>query len=99
MALVDDVLKGGNLVTGLAVGAAAVIGWPLVIPLLRPLAKTAVKGGILAYREATRMSAGTVRALGDLANEAIEETRLDLVQDVAEEAVEEVGAEVVKDAL
>ena len=42
MALVDDVLEGGNVVTGLAIGAAALIVWPLIRPLVRPLAKTAI---------------------------------------------------------
>jgi hypothetical protein len=37
MALVEDVLKGGDLVTGIAVGAAAVIVWPLIRSLVRPL--------------------------------------------------------------
>jgi len=100
MALVDDVLKGGNVVTGLAVGAAAVIVWPLVRPLVRPLAKTAIKGGILVYREATRLYDGTVRGIGDLAKEAIEEIGPDLAQEAIEEAgekaVEEVAADLVK---
>ena len=59
MALVDDLLEGGNVVTGLAIGAAALIVWPLIGPLVRPLAKTAIKGGISAYREATRLYDGT----------------------------------------
>jgi hypothetical protein len=50
MALFDDFLGGGNWVTGLAIGVGAVIVLPLAAPILRPLAKTAIKGGILAYR-------------------------------------------------
>ena len=37
---------------GLAIGAAALIVIPLAAPLLRPIAKTAIKGGILAYNGA-----------------------------------------------
>ena len=33
MALLDDVLKGGNLMTGLAIGVGALIAWPLVSPI------------------------------------------------------------------
>jgi hypothetical protein len=107
MALVDDVVEGANIFTGLAIGAAALIVWPLVRPLVRPLAKTAIKGGILAYREATRLYDGTVRGIGDLAKEAMEEVGPELAQeaaekigaDLAEEAVEEIGAEVVKEAI
>ena len=50
MALFDDVLGGGNWVTGLAIGVGAVVVLPLVAPILRPVAKTAIKGGILAYQ-------------------------------------------------
>ena len=48
MALFDDILSGGNWVTGLAIGVGAVIILPLAAPIIRPLAKTAIKGGILA---------------------------------------------------
>ena len=95
MALVDDVLEGGDVVTGLAIGAAALIMWPLMRPLVRPLAKTAIKGGILAYREATWLYDGTVRGIGDLAREAIEEVGPDL----AKEVLEEVGANLAKEAI
>jgi hypothetical protein len=44
MALVDDLLKGGIVTTGLVIGAATLIAWPLIGPLLRPVAKTAIKG-------------------------------------------------------
>ena len=69
MALFDDILSGGNWVTGLAIGVGAVIILPLAAPILRPLAKTAIKGGILAYRGA----AGLVEDIGDLVAEAAAE--------------------------
>ena len=50
MALFDDILSGGNWVTGLAIGVGAVVALPLAVPFLRPLAKTAIKGGILRTR-------------------------------------------------
>ena len=37
MALFDDVLGGGNWVTGLAIGVGAVVVLPLVAPILRPV--------------------------------------------------------------
>jgi len=95
MALVDDLLEGGNVVTGLVIGAAALIVWPLVGPLVRPVAKSAIKGGILAYREATRLYDGTMRGIGDLAKEAADE----LGPELAKEAVEEVGVDLAKEAL
>jgi len=48
----EDIVVGGNLMTGLAIGVGALVVLPLAAPLLRPVAKTAIKGGILAYRGA-----------------------------------------------
>jgi uncharacterized membrane protein len=80
MALFDDVLSGGNWVTGLAIGVGAVVILPLAAPILRPLAKTAIKGGFLTYRGA----AGILGGLSDLVAEAVAEGG----EEVAEEALE-----------
>jgi hypothetical protein len=48
MALLDDILNGGNLGTGVAVGAGALIAWPLIRLVARPLAKNLIKGGLLS---------------------------------------------------
>jgi hypothetical protein len=58
MALFDDVLSGGNWVTGLAIGVGALVILPLAAPILRPLAKTAMKGSILAYQGAAQLAEG-----------------------------------------
>jgi len=54
MACFEDLAEGeilsGNVVGGLTIGTAALIVIPLAAPLLRPIAKTAIKGGILAYK-------------------------------------------------
>jgi hypothetical protein len=73
MALLDDVLKGGNLMTGLAIGVGALIAWPLVGPVVRPLAKTIIKGGVMAYRQAEQLYAGAVEGVGDIIAEAQQE--------------------------
>jgi hypothetical protein len=70
MALVDDILSGGNWVTGLAIGIGAVVVLPLAAPILRPLAKAAIKGGILAYQGV----AGVIEDIGDVVAEAAAET-------------------------
>jgi hypothetical protein len=49
MAGIEDVFKGGNVVTGLAIGVGATVLAPIVAPILRPLAKTALKAGVVAY--------------------------------------------------
>jgi hypothetical protein len=73
MALFDDMLKSGNLVTGLVVGAGALIVWPLVGPALRSVAKTTIKGGLIAYRQAEQLYAGAVEGVGDMIAEAQQE--------------------------
>jgi hypothetical protein len=68
MALFGDILSG-NWVIGLAIGVGAVIVLPLAAPILRPLAKTAIKGGILAYRGAAEL----IEGISDLVAEAAAE--------------------------
>jgi hypothetical protein len=46
---VEDLFKGGNIVTALAVGVGAAIVAPIVTPILRPVAKTLIKAGIGVY--------------------------------------------------
>jgi hypothetical protein len=108
MALFDDVLKGGTFVNGVAIGAVALIGWPLARPLARPLAKSAIRGGIWAYRETTRLCDCTISGLTTLAKEAVEEAGGSSLAKkavaavgsaAAKEAVEEVGADIVEEAV
>jgi len=73
MALLDDVLKGGNLMTGLAIGVGALIAWPLISPIARPVAKSVIKGGLLAYRQAEEVFAGAIEGIGDIVTEAQQE--------------------------
>lgn len=107
MALIDDLLEGGNVVAGLAIGVTALVVWPLMRPLALPLAKTAIKGVIVTYREAKRLSDDTMRGVGNLVKEALEEVGPDPAQevakevgtDLAKEAVAEVGADLAKEAI
>ena len=88
MALFDDILGGGgNWVTGLAIGFGAVIVLPLAAPILRPLAKTAIKGGILAYQG----GAGLVEGIGDLVAEIAAEDGEEVVEEAVEVAAEAAG--------
>ena len=73
MALLDDVVNGGNLVTGVAVGAGALVAWPLIRLVARPVAKSLIKGGLIAYRGAEQLYAGAVEGDGDLVSEAQQE--------------------------
>src|SRR4029077_11925875 len=74
MALLEDIFKG-NRVTGLAVGVAAIVLGPTLIPTigraLRPAAKTVIKGGMVFYRE-------TLAGIGELPTDRVEEAKSDL---------------------
>jgi hypothetical protein len=87
MALFNDILSGGNWVTGLAIGVGAVVILPLAAPILRPLAKTAIKGGILAYQGA----AGLIEGVGDLVAEAVAESGGEVVPPAVEGAAQVTG--------
>ena len=49
MAMLDELFKG-NMLTAVAVGLGAVLLAPVAGQVLRPAAKAAIKGGILAYQ-------------------------------------------------
>jgi hypothetical protein len=74
MALIEDMFKG-NAVTGVAVGVAALVLGPTLLPtigrVLRPAAKTMIKGGIMLYRE-------TVAGISELTTDLVEEARSEL---------------------
>jgi hypothetical protein len=74
MAFVEDMFKG-NAVTGVAIGLAAIVLGPTVLPaigrVLRPAAKSAIKGGIVAYR-------AIITEAGEFASDLIEEARSEL---------------------
>jgi hypothetical protein len=77
MALLEDMFKG-NAMTGVAVGLAAMVLGPTLFPtigrVLRPAAKTVIKGGLVLYRE-------TVAGIGELTTDLVEEAKSELEQD------------------
>ena len=73
MALLEDMLNGGNIVSGLTIGAGALIAWPLIAPVARPIAKSLIKGGLIAYQQAEQFYAGAVEGIGDIMAEAQQE--------------------------
>jgi hypothetical protein len=74
MALIEDMFKG-NLAAGLAIGIGAIIFGPTVIQtmgsILRPAAKTLIKGGMVFYRE-------TLNEIGEMATDLVAEARAEL---------------------
>jgi hypothetical protein len=68
-------LPGGiKASTAMAIGAGAVLLAPVVIPVvasvIKPLAKAAIKGGMLAYENARVAIAETKETIEDIAAEA-----------------------------
>lgn len=78
----DDLLRS-NTTMGVAIAAGAVLLTPIVLPVLagvaRPLARTALKSGIIVY-EKTRE---TVAELGEALDDLVAETRAELAQQQA----------------
>jgi hypothetical protein len=74
MAFFEDFAKGeilsGNVLTGLAIGAAALVVVPLAAPLLRPIAKAVIKGGIYVYDGAVAAYNQAASGVTELAAEA-----------------------------
>lgn len=73
MAVLDDLLKGSDLTTGLVVGAGALILWPLLKSVARPAAKSVIKGGLIAYKGAGQLYSTAVEGVRDIAQEAQQE--------------------------
>ena len=73
MALLDDIVNGGNLATGLVVGVGALVAWRLISPIARPAATGLIKAGMIAYQQAEQLYAGAVEGIGDIVAEAQQE--------------------------
>lgn len=84
MAFFEDMLKGGNIVTGVAVAVGAAVLVPVVVPalggILRPVAKTVIKGGILAYDYGRQ----AVAQMGEVASDMAAEVRAETTEAAAE---------------
>jgi hypothetical protein len=74
MAVFEDMFKGGNIGTGLAVGVGLAVVGPLLTPLiggiLRPVTKAVVKAGLLAYDAGREGFERLNEASGDIVGEA-----------------------------
>ena len=70
MAFLEDMFKGGNIVAGLAIEVGAVVLAPVVIPALRPMAKSVIKAGLIAYDQGRVALAELSEHTGDIMAEA-----------------------------
>jgi hypothetical protein len=77
MAGIEDLFKG-NIATGLAIGIGAAILTPVIVPLIssigKPLAKSAIKTGILVFEKGRE----TVAELGEVLDDLIAEAKVEM---------------------
>jgi hypothetical protein len=87
MALLDDLFKGNNVVTGLAIGIGAAVLGPMLLPVLagaaKPLVKAAIKGGIVLYEKGKETAAEMGEVLEDIVAEAKAEVAAEHEQAIA----------------
>jgi hypothetical protein len=79
VAILEDAFKGGNIVTGLAIGLGVAILAPAAISLLRPLAKSVIKAGLIAYDQGRAAVAELNARTGDMVTEARKEYEQDTI--------------------
>jgi Protein of unknown function (DUF5132) len=70
MPLLEDMFKGGNIVTGLAIGIGTAVVAPAIVPALRPIAKSIIKAGLIAYDQGRVALAELNEHTGDIVAEA-----------------------------
>jgi len=68
--MLDDLFKGGNIITGLALGVGAVILTPVVVPMLRPLTKAVIRAGLIGFQEANVAFSELNKTAGEIFAEA-----------------------------
>jgi hypothetical protein len=77
MALIEDMFNG-SFATGLVIGAGALLLGPTAVQtvsgILRPAAKTAIKGAIVFYKK-------SLAELGEMASDLVAEARAELEQE------------------
>ena len=78
---ISDFRPKGDIWTGVAIGVGLLVA-PVVIPMIvtaaRPVAKAAIKGGIMLYEKGREMLAEVSEVVEDLAAEAKSEVQAEL---------------------
>ena len=76
MSIIEDMFKGGNIGTGLAVGIGAAVVAPAMMVVLRPLSRAALRAGVVAYDQGRAMLAD----MNEWTSDQIAEVRADMAQ-------------------
>ena len=71
MAIFEEVFElGGGAVAAVAIGVGALVLAPVLLPAFRPIAKAAIKAGVVAYDQARTAAAEMGESIEDLVAEA-----------------------------
>lgn len=70
MSALEDVFKGGNIATGLGAAIAAGVIAPMIMSLLRPLARSSVKAGVITHDRGRAAPAKLKERTSDVVAEA-----------------------------
>jgi hypothetical protein len=73
---------------GIIAGVGAIIAAPFVIPVLKPVAKAAIKGGIVAYEKSKAVLSET----GELLEDLVAEAKAELEESRSQEEVNSIAA-------
>ena len=89
MSLLEDVFKGGNLLTGIGIAIGAALIAPAVMPILKPVAKSVIKAGLVAYDQG-RVAFAEVNEPGGIVAEVRSEMRQHPEERGSSQAMDEV---------
>ena len=92
MGMIDDLFKG-KVVTGLAIGVGAAFVAPKILPILgeavKPLAKGAMKGGMLIYEKGKE----TVAEVAEMTEDMWAEVKAEMKEEHENFEIEDIGSE------
>lgn len=76
MSFLEDIFKGGNVVTCLGIGIGAFILAPIVLAVAKPLAKVAAEGSVALYK----VGRDAVSEAGEAVSDLVAEARAELAE-------------------
>ena len=76
MSFVEDIFKGGNVVTCLAIGIGGFILAPIVLAIAKPIAKMGVEGGVALYK----VGRDAVGEVGEAVSDVVAEAKAELAE-------------------
>jgi hypothetical protein len=88
MAGLDDIFKG-NIVTAALIGVGAILIAPVAARAAKPLAKAALKGGIIAFEKGKE----AFHEVSEVVEDLVAEVKAEMEKEEAKETLESIVAE------